>query len=118
MTRVADFGQFSISVNRLLTTPEHDGLGLSMAGWRVDNARWTRWAVLRSGPSCLVNAAVTGQVPIGPVTWFPSIFTSRWATVRRWSAIGGGLLWGILAGIAVTARVLQWRILKRNPQLS
>jgi len=28
MTRVADFGQFSISVNRLLTTPEHDGLGL------------------------------------------------------------------------------------------
>jgi len=32
--------------------------------------------------------------------------------------IAGGLLWGILAGITVTARVLQWRILKRNPQLA
>ncbi|SRR5712692_4278092 len=32
--------------------------------------------------------------------------------------IAGGLLWGILAGITVTARVLQWRILKRNRQLA
>jgi hypothetical protein len=32
--------------------------------------------------------------------------------------IAGGLLWGILAAITVTARVLQWRILKRNRQLA
>ena len=32
--------------------------------------------------------------------------------------IGGGLLWGFLAAITLTARVLQWRILKRSSQLA
>jgi|SRR5579871_727971 len=32
--------------------------------------------------------------------------------------IGGGLLWGLLAAITLTARVLQWRILKRSSQLA
>ena len=27
--------------------------------------------------------------------------------------VGGGLLWGILGATAVTARVLQWRMLRR-----
>jgi hypothetical protein len=28
--------------------------------------------------------------------------------------VSGGLFWGILAGVTVVARVLQWRILKRS----
>jgi len=32
--------------------------------------------------------------------------------------IGGGLLWGLLAAITLTARFLQWRILKRSSQLA
>lgn len=32
--------------------------------------------------------------------------------------IGGGLLWGFLAGITLTARSLQWRVLKRSSQLT
>lgn len=32
--------------------------------------------------------------------------------------IAGGLLWGLLAAITVTARVLQWRILRRGRQLA
>jgi len=33
--------------NGLLTSTEPDSLSLSMTDWRVDNAKWTRGAVLR-----------------------------------------------------------------------
>jgi di/tricarboxylate transporter len=38
--------------------------------------------------------------------------------VQFLALVAGGLLWGILAAITVTARVFQWRILKRNGLLA
>jgi hypothetical protein len=105
---------------RALTWPFAGVLFWWSAGRGIEAFRAARRSVVFPRITLVETVFATVLVCVGVVT-FVGIFTSTPADRHDFDfmmLLGGGLLWGILAATAVTARVLQWKILKRAAVLA